>query len=310
MMLGFSIQSPVFLGKLSRSSTHDLIAHYADVELFLDALKSAGVGSIEVRILPRGADSWAYQELIQMIWNMGLQLTIHGHVAGDHPGRTFGEAYPSMSYVLKHFHNYQDRLMMTLHAFDAKEGTEEVLHSRTVQLLKEWTGMVDNESLPIRFALENNRKKASKVDPGDSVDGVLRMVNEVGHPAVGICWDMGHYYSNLLKGNGLEGPPEHPIEDLPPLAFLHKGIHTHIHGIGVSGTHNPLTAFSSLPLEHYTNELVKAGYDGIFNLELTLDKFNTDLTLSEHVMASVQRLERAVQAATDRKEGKQTNVQT
>lgn len=310
MKLGFSIQSPVFLGKLSRSSTHDLIAHYADVEQFLDALKSAGVSSIEVRILPRGADSWAYQDLIRLIWSMGLQLTIHGHVAGDYPGRTFGEVYPSMSYVLKHFHNYQDRLMMTLHAFDAKEGSEEALHRQTVKLMREWTGMVDAESLPIRFAIENNRKKASKVDPGDSVDGVLRMVDEIHHPAVGICWDMGHYYSNLLKGNGLTQPPEHPIEELPPLPFLEKGIHTHIHGIGASGTHNPLTQFASLPLEHYVNELVKAGYGGIFNLELTLDKFDTDRTLSEHVMATVQRLQRAVKAASDRKEGKQADVQT
>ncbi|WP_248924652.1 sugar phosphate isomerase/epimerase family protein [Paenibacillus hamazuiensis] len=292
-MLGFSIQAPVFLGKPSRSGTNDLIANYENAGQFLQALKVSGIGSIEVRILPRGADPQSYQEMIDLIWSMGLRLTIHGHVAGEHPGTRFIETYPSMAHILKHFHKYQDRLTMTLHAFDAKTGSEEELHRKTVKLLREWTAMVDAEELPLRFAVENNRKKAGKVDPGDSIRGVVRMVEEIDHPAVGICFDMGHYYSNLLSEKGLKHAPDRHFDELPEAGFLEKVFHTHIHGIGESGTHNPLTEERSLPLELYVDALHKAGYQGIYNLELTLDKFETRRSASEHVLASVQRVKEA-----------------
>ncbi|WP_282940340.1 TIM barrel protein [Paenibacillus sp. RC67] len=292
-MLGFSIQSPVFLGKSSKDSPNDLIAHYDRVELLLDALKSSGVGSIEIRILPRGADEWAYRDLIQTIWDVGLQVTIHGHVAGEHPGSRFAEIYPSMSYVLKHFHKYQDSLTMALHAFDAKTGSEEELHRQTVELLQDWVGMIDAEQLPLRIGIENNRKKSSKVDPGDSIEGVLRIVNEVNSPYVGITWDMGHFYSNLLDVHGLKELPEEPMLDLPPAEFLQKAIHTHIHGMGATGTHNPLTRRNSLPLEHYVSALQQAGYKGKYNLELTMNKFDQDQSLCAHVLDSVRRLQAA-----------------
>ncbi|MCS7463494.1 sugar phosphate isomerase/epimerase [Paenibacillus doosanensis] len=293
-MLGFSIQSPVFLGKASKDSPNDLIAHYDRVEQLLDALKAGGVRSVEVRILPRGADEWAYRDLIQLIWDTGLQLTVHGHVAGEHPGTSFAEIYPSMSYILKHFHKYQSGLTMALHAFDAKTGSEEELHRQTVALLGEWTALIDAESLPLRIGIENNRKKASKVDPGDSIGGVLRIVSEVNHPAVGVTWDMGHFYSNLLDAHQLKAPPEELLTDLPDAEFVARAVHTHIHGIGKTGTHNPLTERSSLPLEQYVSALRQAGYDGVYNLELTMNKFEQDRPLREQVLASVERLRNAV----------------
>ncbi|TBL75644.1 sugar phosphate isomerase/epimerase family protein [Paenibacillus thalictri] len=295
MKLGFSIQSPVFLGKTSRETTNDLIAHYDKVEQLLDALKTAGVSSIEVRILPRGADPASYQDVIQAIWDAGLSLSVHGHVAGEHPGSGFVEVYPSMAYILKHFHKYQNDINMTLHAFEAKTGSEDELHRETVRLLRSWAAIVDAEQLPLQFALENNRKKSSKVDPGDSIGGVVRMVEETDHPRVGICFDMGHYYSNLLNEHGMKLPPEQIMEDLPMERFLNRAFHTHIHGLGATGTHNPLTLPKSLPLEHYVNALKQAGYRGIYNLELTLDKFDKELSLSEHVLASVRRLKEAVE---------------
>ncbi|CAN7747058.1 sugar phosphate isomerase/epimerase family protein [Paenibacillus sp. LjRoot56] len=292
-MLGFSIQAPVFLGKPSKDSTNDLIAHYENEEQLLHALKSAGVRSIEIRILPRGAEERAYRDLIQRIWDAGLQVTIHGHVAGELPGSRFSEIYPSMRYILKHFHKYQSDLTMALHAFDAKTGSEEELHQQTVRLLHEWVAMIHAEQLPLKIAVENNRKKSIKVDPGDSIDGVLRIVNEVDSPSVGITWDMGHYYSNLMDERGLKSAPEEHLLDLPPDAFLKKVYHTHIHGLGQTGTHNPLTQARSLPLELYVSALKRAGYQGIYNLELTMNKFDMDQTLSEHVLASIQRLKEA-----------------
>ncbi|QJD87273.1 sugar phosphate isomerase/epimerase family protein [Cohnella herbarum] len=292
-MLGYSLQSPVFLGKLSKETPHDLIARYESIESFLSSLRSGGIDSIEIRILPRGADERSYRDLIKIVWDMGFQLTVHGHVAGEHPGETFVEAYPSMRYILNHFHEYQEGLTMTLHAFEAKQGNREELRRRTVGLLREWSSMLQADDLPIRLALENNRRKSSKADPGDCIDGVLSMVNEVSSPYVGICWDMGHYYSNLLTASKLEFPPEEPLMKLPPSAFLESAYHTHIHGLGPSGTHNALTERNSLPLEHYVDALKQANYQGVYNLELTLDKFDADRSMSDHIAASVQRLKEA-----------------
>jgi len=292
-MLGYSLPAPVFLGKLSKETSHDLIAREETVEAFLSAIRSWGIESIEIRILPRGADDRAYRKLIETIWEMGFQLTVHGHVAGEFPGKTFAEVYPSLRFIFRHFHRYQPGLMMTLHAFEAKEGSREALHRHTVGLLREWAEMLQAESLPVRLALENNRHKASKADPGDSTEGVLRMVDEVGSPYVGICWDMGHSYANLINSRGLRLPPEEPLAGLPPPAFLSRVYHTHIHGLGLSGTHNALTAMNSLPLETYVHALKQVHYRGVYNLELTLDKFDDNRTLREHVAASVQRLKEA-----------------
>lgn len=292
-MLGYSIPGPVFLGRTSKSSPRDQIAHYETTEAFLGAIRSQGVGSIEIRILPRDADGRKYQDLIRMIWQMGFRISVHGHVDGRFLGSTFEQTYPSMGQILQRFHQYQSSLNITLHAYEAKEGEASALHRRTVALLRDWASLLEAEGLPVRLALENNRKKSGKIDPGDSISGVLQMVEEVGSPIVGICWDMGHYYANLLNERGWKLPPESPLDPLPPAAFLRRVVHTHIHGLGSSGTHHPLTEASSLPLERYVGALKQAGYRGIYNLELTLDKFGGDRTLSEHVAASVQRLKEA-----------------
>lgn len=293
-MLGFSIQGPVFLGRYSKETDRDLIAHCETEDQFLQILKEKGISSIEIRILPRGADESAYTSLIQCIWDHGFTITVHGHAEGDMEGSRFTDIYPSLSYILNHFDRYQNQLTMAIHAFDAKEGSEPVLHQKTVALFRDWAARVEKENLPLTFALENNRKKPTKVDPGDSIDGVVRMVEEIDSPIVGITWDMGHFYSNLLVERGLDSTPGQILADLPNSAFLQRVIHTHIHGIGPSGTHNPLTESASLPLEHYVEALKRNGYKGIYNLELTLYKFERDRPLLEHTAASIQRLHQAV----------------
>lgn len=290
-MVGFSIQDAVFLGKPSKKSTNDLIGHCESVEQFLYSLKDNGVNSIEVRILPRHVDETAYAKVIQQIWDAGLRLTVHGHVEGNRSGERFEDIYPSMKFILRNYEKYQDGLVMAIHAFDAKAGSEEELFNRTVELFRQWTSMAHKEHLPLRFALENNRKKLTKIDPGDTTEGVLRMVEQVDSPHMGITWDMGHYYSDILNHYGHRSLPELPLLDLPNPEFLKRVIHTHIHGIGDNNdTHHPLTGMASLPLEYYVKALKNCGYQGVYNLELTLYKFGHDRSILEHVEASVQRL--------------------
>lgn len=302
-MIGFSIPSKLFKQALPNNHQHPLMDHYDNMDHLLNQLKEAGVTSIEIRILSRQADPTLFQKTIQMIWEKGLQITIHGALEGDTNGASFVDHYPSMAYILKHFHRYQKNLIMTVHAFQEVEGPNvrpepavlERLSKQSVLQLQEWSDLATAENLPIQFAVEINRHKPPRIDPGDTIEGVLQMVEEIDRPNVGICWDMGHYYSNVLSNHGVPSAPNPWIEELPPATFLQRVIHTHIHGLqGKDETHFPLSSRSSLPLELYNNSLLQADYQGVFNLELTFQKWSSE-RLVEDLQSTIQRLYQSIQ---------------
>jgi len=291
MTIGFSIQNPAFSG-----GREDLLAGHESLEAFLVALNARGVQSIEIRKLASVIDEETYEAInrsVQMIWDMGMEVTIHGEITKDRAhAQTFSELYPSMAYILEHFRKYQDGLVMTLHALQEERGktafTADELAQQTVSILRNWTEIVEKENLPICFALENNRSKEKKVDPGNACRNVLAMVEQVDSPKLGICWDMSHYHSNLILGT----EADRKLGDLPPAAFLERAVHTHIHGLTDSGkTHFPITDAFILPLEAYLNALQKAGYEGVHNLELTFNRFEKDLPVAENVFLSIERLQ-------------------
>ncbi|MDB5085353.1 MAG: sugar phosphate isomerase/epimerase, partial [Bacilli bacterium] len=139
-----------------------------------------------------------------------------------------------------------------------------------------------------------NRKKPAAVDPGDTCAGVLQMIDEINSPFVGITWDMGHYYSNLVSAGYVPALQDEQLDPLPPLSFLDKTIHTHIHGLGEQGTHCPLTHHESLPLESYVRALKDSGYTGIYNLELQFNRFPDQNQLVEDALSSIERLRKCV----------------
>lgn len=297
-MIGFSLPYVLFMEHHPDGFHHCLLNQYKRVDHLLNRLKQAGVTSIEIRVLPRKGDSAQIQNTLQMIWEMGFQLTVHGALEGHHiPGEHFVDLYPSMEYILDHYHRYQNELMVTVHALcdvedygKKREWVMDDLTERTIRQLSEWSGMVRAENLPTRFALEINRHKPAVIDPGDTIEGVLRIVEAVQQPNVGICWDMGHYYSNVLSEHDLPEPPEHWRGKLPPAAFLQRIFHTHIHGLsGRNHTHFPLTARNSLPFEPYMQSLMEEKYQGIYNLELSFHKWSPGI-LDEGMLSSIQRV--------------------
>src|SRR5690625_1460064 len=133
-----------------------------------------------------------------------------------------------MEYILDNYKKYQSKLVVTLHALQEKREQSKFnskkLKEQTIEMLKDWTEKVESEDLPVYFALENNRSKEKSIDPGNSCKVVVEMVESVDHPNLGICWDMGHLYSNLLAGTELELE----LGDLRPKEFLEKVYQTHI----------------------------------------------------------------------------------
>lgn len=291
MNIGCSIQSPAF-----RENHHIYLAQNKSLDLFLEKLKNDGVTSIEIRKLDRVIDEetyHAYNQSIQKIWDMGLTITIHGDLTGDLEGSSFKEIYPSMTYILENYAKYQDQLVITLHALSEKNqpnhASVEELKQNTIDRLSDWTKIIETEKLPIYLALENNRSKEKAIDPGNSCKVVVEMVEAVNNPHVGICWDMGHLYSNLIEGKELQME----LNDLPSKKFLEKVYHTHIHALNDAGkTHFPLTQDFDLPIEDYVSALYGVDYQGVLNLELSFDRYEQEMPVNENILISVEKLKR------------------
>jgi len=291
MKLGFSIESPAFI---KNNNKDILLANFNNLEKFLNFLKESGIKSIEIRKLTRYADVEEYKEAIQLIWDMGMEITIHGDMTGNISYSNFLDIYPSMEYILNNFDRYQKNLVMPIHAYQSSEnGDREELRKKTIEELGRWSELIEREDIPLYIALENNREKKQIVDPGNHTNDVIDMVNKINSTHVGICWDMGHYYSNLLNDKNLSSLPENIIYQLPSDSFLDKVYHTHIHGLNQNcRTHFPLTNVISLPLEYYLTSLKNRGYNGVYNLELSLTRWDRQISLTDEIDSTVKRLEK------------------
>ena len=291
MKIGFSIESPAL-----KEDDYTLLANHNNLEQLLTELKSRGVNSIEIRKLSRGIDDETYKSInksIQMIWDKGMQITIHGDVEGDFDGETFSDIYPSMKYILDNFKQYQNEIVIPIHAIQKKADETSLswkkLKSQTIDLFKKWTKMIEAENLPIYFALENNRSKETAIDPGNSCKEVLEMVEAIDSPHLGICWDMGHLYSNLTVGREIDMNIEQ--SNVPPKEFLKKVIHTHIHSLNSTGkTHFPLTKEFIIPLESYVEALKNVDYEKTLNMELSFDRYGKNSPVREMIYSSINRL--------------------
>src|SRR5699024_3957513 len=102
-----------------------------------------------------------------------------------------------------------------------------------------------------------------------------------------ICWDMGHYISNLTKRK------QDSLYQARLLPYVKDVIHTHIHGLNDSGiTHCPIISDESLPVETYINLLKDAQYSGIYNVEFSFDRWEGNI--QEPLSKSLQRLNKAI----------------
>ena len=97
----------------------------------------------------------------------------------------------------------------------------------------------------------------------------------------GICFDMGHYawYTSMRLGNP---------QALPPKEFLDRIVHTHIHECVNGDTHYPVSTHSE-PTESYINAIAE-NYPGVYNLELSPEKFKDFCTAEEGYFGSLEAL--------------------
>lgn len=294
MKLGYSMSPQILLGQPSSAADAELLRGCGGAAGLLNMLKNQGIGWIELRYLPMTAKDKEHEKLCHLIWESGLKLSVHGKLSEDGSGMRFVDIYPSLRETLKFLTRYQPDIVLTLHAFVSLEETIAELEKRSTTILQRWISSVAADGLPLCFGLElDHFHPNTALGPGGTCEGIVRMVEHLNSPTIGITWDMGHYYSNLKQGHGMTHLQNPPHELLPPKSFLEKTIHTHIHGVGEAGAHYPLTETDCLPLEKYIAALQESGFQGIYNLELRYSTFTENYTPAEHVAQSIQRLKNA-----------------
>ena len=105
-------------------------------------------------------------------------------------------------------------------------------------------------------ALENlDLPKSDEIKFGERHAEVLELVQEIHHPRLGICWDMGH-------------DVRHEITTDPSPDWLRHVIHVHAHDLGESGRdHFPLI-YGRVPVLPWLRALKAQGFSGTATLEL------------------------------------------
>lgn len=278
MKIGLSLSPEILLEKPKNAGEKILLDTFKGVAGLLWEIKSRGITYIELRSIIPEDDQYQVMQIINRIWSAGLKVSIHGKLTKGGIHTSFEDFYPPLHKALKLFPNYQKDLNIVVHAFTSPESSIEELTQMSVDTLNRWISMLEND--PVKLAVEINRKKEGRNDPCTNWDGVLEIVNNIDYPNIGICWDMGHVYYNILNGfmiDEVDGD------------FINKVIHTHIHGLGEKGTHCTITPDESLPLEKYLGTLKKSGYKGIYNLEFSFEKFPVDTLITEFI-DSIEKL--------------------
>lgn len=279
-MFGLSLSPRVLSGVSLTDTDRKLLSAYGGTDGLLRALRGLGITHVELRAVSPTDDAALVLSCAEKIWNAGLFVTVHGALP-ETPG-AFEEAYPALLPLLDAAKSRQEFVCITLHA--CSSGTDIAANrQKTADILALWEK--DAPRLGFRLALEINRDKGT-ADPTTDCRGVTDILRTVNSEHIGGCFDFGHFYYNMSRR-------EHTPDLLPDALFLSRSVHTHIHALNPEGkTHHPFTEGNTLPLEEYVSSLVKAGYRGVFNLELEFERF-ADADFRDAVRDSVLALRTA-----------------
>lgn len=254
------------------------LGHPAD---FLEKLKLQGVESIELRSLNSGTAPERAVEAARRIEDVGMHWTVHGSLPSP-DGPAFLDASVKALGHQSHLASSGKHILITVHAHRSKTLSITEMAEHTVKTIHHLIEQAESEGLSLHWAIELCRFK-DVMDPGANPRTLLELVERIARPEVGICLDIGHSHSNILKG----------FHDFAfSEAFLKRVVHMHVHDVGPEDqTHFPLTC-QNLPLDDYCRLLVRNGYRGIMNLELSPAKFTGLIGLQEAYLESVSILKR------------------
>ncbi len=249
---------------------------------FLEKLKKNGCSSIELRHYKNDLEEKDLEKSFKNITDAGLNFSIHGDVGENHGDIDIYNAFPWLKAAEKGLQDSSGKeLIITIHPLKKKGDADiELLKSKTENILLKYCNEIEKYSLPVKIAYENQRSKGF-TDPAAVFTSISDSVTRIKRKELGTCWDMGHSYANFT---------EKAYEELPDTVFLENTIHTHIHDLSDStgATHWPII-YGNVPIKKYTDLLGKYNYKGIFNLELSTERFSM-LNVEEKILESMDIL--------------------
>lgn len=268
-VVGVSLSPEILLEKDSSPAGAALLTETGGAKKLLAALREEGAGSIELRTVRPGDSPFAVEEAACRVWEQGLSLTVHTVLQPGALGRA--QIYLALWKLLETCP--QPELTLVVHSL--RDADEEKAKAETAFALHDLAAVLPEN---VQLALELNRKKGNS-DPGHTPEALLEIWERAQVPKLGFCWDFGHYYYNTAY---VQKTPE----ELPPVEFLRRTVHTHIHTLHEKATHFPLNQ-GELPLAAYGKALRDSGYRGVWNLELEPERFYHETSLWEDYRASL-----------------------
>ncbi len=265
-MIGVSLHPGVVLPALADVDSAQIARAFGGAEQVLPCLYAAGVRSIELRA-KRYLTPEEMLAFFRRVREAGMHVTAHSAL------RSVSSA---VSAVLSPFHlvreaGLQDQITVTLHPLPDPEDT--------VRALAALADAAPN----FTFALENNRRLPDG-SIGDPCPLVLDIVMRVNRKNVGICWDFGHHWYNVLTLKSGDRTA------LPPAGFIARTVHTHIHGTNGLTTHFPASN-ESLPLNEWCAALAFAH---VYNLELEPARYDESIDVKDAYLSSIRQLAAAI----------------
>lgn len=236
--------------------------------ILLPQLWERGVRSIEIRMVPLCAPASDVLRIANLLWDYGFNITVHSK--SKTAQGAVEEILKPLSLMLANMR--QNELVVTVHPIVGDNAA--MLNALSDHILE--------NGYPVRIALENERRLPDKTN-GDGLALVLNAVTAVDRENVGICFDMGHFawYADQF----MSSPNE-----LPPMDFLSRVIHTHIHAYSEGTTHFPLDEWRE-PFSLYINALSRK-YFGVYNIELSPHRFTHRMNAIDAYVTSVDTLKK------------------
>jgi len=279
--IGVSIPWDYLSGYIVTKEAEILKNIYGKSEIFLKFLKNLEVTHIELRHRKNDMSQIDMESVFQLLSDFSFHITIHGDNPLQGNKWTLDDVFPWIDSFKKIQSNTDDPIMITLHPITGPESESEY-RVQTISFINRLDDMILNNNLPIKLALENQRSKKVN-DPGKSFVEIEGMWREIDRSNVGICWDMGHCFANHLLNNSL-----YPI--YPHFEFSAGTIHTHIHDLGPDGRTHWIFKENKVPLADFVNQLKAVGYKGIYNLELSFNRFAGEKNQKELIKETIIKL--------------------
>ncbi len=256
-------------------------AHFADLKQgeLIAFCKDVGLTRIEIKYGPRIAKEDVLR-VFDLLVKEGFSVAVHDFLNLDvvsyelilneqHIEISFDDIFPALGDIPREY-----PLVITVHPIDKNKFVDEPLLANKA-LIGHISHLIESNSYNYRLALEIQRK-SSNHEFGTRYEHILGAISEGKPDIIGICWDFGHSYDNVLA-NVI--PPE------PPIEFLSHTINTHIHSLQGT-THLPLTV-GDIPLKNWLKLLANANYNDAYILEISHQRTQPFISDNERFLEAV-----------------------